>query len=342
MKPIRRNMIAVAVATGLVLVGSSAAIAETDGSPGRKPVREALSSKLQMADGNLRTAVVRSMGQERPPAAPATSRVVDEFDQLPLARLGAASKEKGRETSRRQPLNGLATMVAHDCALAEGGDPGAAYRLGRRYLFGMGVVRDKRMGVAWMRAAASRGYAPAMQISAMVPNNIGRMRPWCREAVAPIHRSSPPPAEIVALVNRTAPPLGIDPQLVLAVIQVESAYHTDAVSPKDAAGLMQLIPDTASRFGVHNVFDPSENIRGGVKYLRWLLSYFEGNVTLALAGYNAGERAVDRYGGVPPYAETQAYVRMVHSLYPATRHRFEAGVTQPSAKFARQTADAGR
>ena len=79
-----------------------------------------------------------------------------------------------------------------------------------------------------------------------------------------------------------------------------------------------------------------------MKYLRWLLAYFEGDVTLALAGYNAGERAVDRYGGVPPYAETQAYVRLIHGLYPPTRHHFDADITEPSSRFSRQTADAAR
>ncbi|CAK0760160.1 soluble lytic murein transglycosylase [Azospirillaceae bacterium] len=144
------------------------------------------------------------------------------------------------------------------------------------------------------------------------------------------------------IVETIAPGLGVDPALVLAVIQIESAFRTNAVSPKEAAGLMQLIPATATRFGVRDVFDPEENIRGGGRYLRWLLAYFEGNLTLALAGYNAGERAVDRHGGVPPYNETQAYVRLVHRLYPSLRHPYDAGVTEPSTRFSRQTAEAAQ
>jgi soluble lytic murein transglycosylase-like protein len=235
-----------------------------------------------------------------------------------------------------------ANMVQRECAAAENGDPAAAYRLGRRYLFGMGVPRDKRMGVAWMRAAASRGYAPAIQIERLVPGNWGRMRPWCRPGAGPVHGISAPPAEIAALVNRIAPDFGLDPGLVLAVIQIESAYRTNAVSPKEAAGLMQLIPATASRFGVRDVFDPEENIRGGVKYLRWLLAYFQGDVTLALAAYNAGEGAVDRHGGIPPYAETQSYVRLVHRLYPATRHRYDPEASEPSPHFSQNGVETGR
>lgn len=330
---IGRVLAALALALGLAVSG--AASAADDAPLGRKPPpREAVTPKLHMADGTLSRAAVRTVGEPRPKTA--TAPVVDEFDALPL---GGVSRQESPGIRR---LGGIATMVAHDCGLAENGDPSAAYRLGRRYLFGMGVNRDKRMGVAWMRAAASRGYGPAIQVASLVPSAIGRLRPWCRTDVAPPHAPSPPPAEIVKLVNQTAPALGVDPQLVLAVIQVESAYHTNALSPKEAAGLMQLIPGTAERFGVHNAFDPADNIRGGVKYLRWLLAYFEGNVTLALAGYNAGEHAVDRHGGVPPYAETQAYVRLVHRLYPQTSHRFDPGVTEPSARFARQTADAGR
>ena len=96
--------------------------------------------------------------------------------------------------------------------------------------------------------------------------------------------------------------------LVLAVIAVESAGRAKARSPKGAQGLMQLIPATARRFGVANAYDPAQNVRGGTAYLDWLIDRFGGDVILALAGYNAGEGAVDRHGGVPPYAETRAYV----------------------------------
>jgi soluble lytic murein transglycosylase-like protein len=96
--------------------------------------------------------------------------------------------------------------------------------------------------------------------------------------------------------------------LIHAVIRQESGYDPYAVSHKGAKGLMQLMPATAKRFGVKDVFDPAENVQGGVKYLRQLLDRYDGDRRLALAAYNAGEGAVDRFGGVPPYRETQDYV----------------------------------
>ena len=108
---------------------------------------------------------------------------------------------------------------------------------------------------------------------------------------------------------------GVDMDLVNAVIRVESNFRPEAVSPKGCLGLMQLHPDTARRFGVRNAFDPVQNIEGGVRYLEFLLDYFQGDLELALAGYNAGENAVIRYGGVPPYPETIDYVKKVRRLY---------------------------
>ena len=123
------------------------------------------------------------------------------------------------------------------------------------------------------------------------------------------------PDWVSALVDTLAPKYGLDSALVLAVIAVESNFQPKAISPKNAQGLMQLIPATAVRFGVNDPFNPAENVRGGIKYLRWLLDYFNGNLTHALAGYNAGEKAVDRYRGIPPYQETQHYVRAVQRRY---------------------------
>lgn len=122
------------------------------------------------------------------------------------------------------------------------------------------------------------------------------------------------------MVAGLAPKYGLDPQLVLAVIQVESAYQADAVSSANAQGLMQLIPATAERFGVRDAFNPTENINGGMRYLKWLLKHFGGDVTKAVAAYNAGEGAVRKYGGIPPYRETQNYVRKIRRLYTKLRH----------------------
>jgi soluble lytic murein transglycosylase-like protein len=149
----------------------------------------------------------------------------------------------------------------------------------------------------------------------------------------PVIRSSAP-RTIIELVSLIAPEFKVHPQLVLSVIEVESRFDPVAISPKNAKGLMQLIPATAARFGVARPYDASQNIRGGTAYLRWLLAYFQGDVMLAAAAYNAGEAAVDRYRGVPPYAETRAYVRKVLDLFGAYHHPFDPAVTAPSPQLA--------
>jgi soluble lytic murein transglycosylase-like protein len=109
---------------------------------------------------------------------------------------------------------------------------------------------------------------------------------------------------------------GVDPLLLYSVMHQESSFKSRAISPKGARGLMQLMPGTAARFGVTSIFEPRQNIEGGARYLRFLLDRFDGDVNLALAGYNAGEGAVEKYGWrVPPYAETQEYVRRISRRY---------------------------
>ncbi len=125
-------------------------------------------------------------------------------------------------------------------------------------------------------------------------------------------------------IARAAMAHGVDEALVRAVIHAESAYRANARSNKGAQGLMQLIPATAARFGVTDAYDPAQNIAGGVQYLAWLLNRFNGDIRLATAGYNAGEGAVDRHGGVPPYAETQVYVERVAILHARYRAALDA------------------
>jgi soluble lytic murein transglycosylase-like protein len=113
---------------------------------------------------------------------------------------------------------------------------------------------------------------------------------------------------------------GVDPMLLYSVMHQESSFKLNAISPKGARGLMQLMPGTAARFGVTNIFDPRQNIEGGARYLRFLLDRFDGDVNLALAGYNAGEGAVEKYGWrIPPYSETQEYVRRISLRYALLR-----------------------
>jgi soluble lytic murein transglycosylase-like protein len=121
------------------------------------------------------------------------------------------------------------------------------------------------------------------------------------------------PDEFEPIVKSVASEYGVDKNLVKAVIHAESGYNPNAVSPKGAQGLMQLMPKTAQGLKVPNSFDPKDNIRGGVRYLRFLLDTFKGDVTLALAAYNAGLSRVNQYGGVPPYQETRNYISRVLS-----------------------------
>ena len=121
--------------------------------------------------------------------------------------------------------------------------------------------------------------------------------------------------ELEQAVSRAAQQHHIQPALLLAVMKAESAFNPTAVSRAGAVGLMQLIPETAIRHGVRNLYDANDNITGGAKHLRYLLDRFHGNIRFALAAYNAGERKVDRYGQIPPYKETQDYVKKVLVYY---------------------------
>jgi soluble lytic murein transglycosylase-like protein len=130
---------------------------------------------------------------------------------------------------------------------------------------------------------------------------------------------SPPPANVdfgvryANLIHLAAVRHGVDERLIAGVIAAESNFDAKAVSRKRALGLMQLLPTTAVRYAVADVFDPAQNIEGGTHYLKDLLAKYRGNLTLALAAYNAGPEVVDRYGGVPPFPETQNYVRQITS-----------------------------
>jgi soluble lytic murein transglycosylase-like protein len=221
------------------------------------------------------------------------------------------------------------------CRAARAGYIEAQFKLGWIYANGRGVERDEAVAGALFTLAAQQGHEHAAKLLEYVKTAPETKLPPCMLPDPPeSERLDDGPArnrtEIEQLVHKLAPQYRIDPRLVMAVISTESSFNPVAVSPKNAQGLMQLIPETAERFGVKKVFNPAENIRGGLAYLRWLLAFFEGDVQLVLAAYNAGERAVERYRGIPPYAETRNYVKKITSVYRSATHPFDSGVVDPS------------
>jgi soluble lytic murein transglycosylase-like protein len=178
------------------------------------------------------------------------------------------------------------------------------------------------LGIA--AAVLEASGAPAVSVVRADPRT-GRL---VRAVVRPRPAALPPSAGLSETVDRIAQQNRISPRLVHSVIQVESNYDPNAVSPKGAQGLMQLIPSTARRFGVSDAFDPEDNIQGGARYLKYLLGIYQGDESLALAAYNAGEGAVSRYGGVPPFPETRDYVAKVRRRL---ANAPEPSVTEPAA-----------
>jgi soluble lytic murein transglycosylase-like protein len=207
------------------------------------------------------------------------------------------------------------------CEAARRGDPRAFYSLGWMYLNGRGVARDDATAVMWLRKAADRGITQAANLLQLLPRvspaparDCPRPADMARQAIAKaLPRASAPP-EIRSLIEETAQHVGISARLLHSVVLVESGFDPRAVSPKMAAGLMQLMPATAERFQVRDSFDPRENVRAGATYLRLLIDKYKGDLTLALAAYNAGEGKVEAHGGVPPYEETRAYIAAVKRL----------------------------
>lgn len=226
------------------------------------------------------------------------------------------------------------------CKAAKAGYAEAQFRLGWIYANGRGVPRDDGIAAVLFIMAAEQGHEYARRLLKYVRAQPNTELPSCLlpERVEPVHVVVEEPEiqirgrpEVEALVKKLAPQYAIDPQLVMALISVESGFNDKAVSRKNAQGLMQLIPETAERFGVQHVFNPAENIKGGLAYLRWLMAFFEGEVKLVLAAYNAGEKAVERYRGIPPYEETRNYVRRITALYKKGTHPYSANVVAPSA-----------
>jgi hypothetical protein len=266
------------------------------------------------------------------------------------------------ETGLGMPKN-LSRAFDLYCEAARDGYPDALLRMGWMFAEGNGVEKNLAAASTLFKRAARFGSSVGSELAERYPSN-QELLPVCLKGTLVEKGTAERPAttaELAALAPRFDSPLlmgnsiigaersklvnaviaesrtyKLDPRLVLAVMGTESGFDPNAKSPKNAWGLMQLIPETAERFNVKNILDPIENIRGGMAYLRWLLSYFRGDVTLALAAYNAGEGAVDKHSGVPPYTETLAYVQKIRALYPFDRHPYDATISNGISKAAPQ------
>ena len=232
------------------------------------------------------------------------------------------------------------------CAAARLGYLPAQTRLAWMYANGLGAPRDTDLAAAWMEVVAANGDLQARKFLAFVGEPGVTRKPRCtyesrfdayavatipgKDWDAGVNIASPERKQIAAWVRALAPDYGLDPNLILAIIQTESNFNPRARSPANAQGLMQLIPATAARFGVRDRTNPVQNLHGGMAYMRWLLSFFQGDLKLSLAGYNAGEHAVEKYLGVPPYRETQNYIRKVMRAYGRDSHPPIEPVVEPS------------
>lgn len=258
-------------------------------------------------------------------------------EQLRLLREEARSYEHGEGV----PKNLLRAAEMY-CAGALAGDPEARFSIGWMYANGRGVPRDDSLAAYFFSLAAEQGHAPSRNMLRFV-GPAASEPPECmrdRTAIAgedldDFIYASEKQRQLAELVRRLAPEYGIEPRLALAIARTESNFNPNAVSVKNAQGLMQLIPETAVRFNVRKPFDPEQNVRGGLSYLRWLLAYFRGDVALAAAAYNAGEGAVNRYLGIPPYAETRGYVKRILEVFRRHDHPYDAAVTEPSPELPR-------
>lgn len=243
---------------------------------------------------------------------------------------------RGHEHGEGVPRNPNKAIQLY-CEAARLGDVESQYSLGWMYANGRGIQRDDATAAYFFEMAAKQGNPQAQRMLKQVGDPV-RKPPEClfdSDGHDIVAKAAPDHRKVMEMVLKLAPEYGVYPRLAMAVIRAESNFNPGAISPKNAQGLMQLIPETAERFNVKKPFDPEQNIRGGLAYLRWLLAYFKGDVALVAAAYNAGEGAVNRHAGIPPYAETQGYVKRIREIFKRDAHPFDATVTEPSPELPR-------
>ncbi len=233
-----------------------------------------------------------------------------------------AALEQGRAAEEGKGVGkNLPQAIRLYCDAATMGSPEGYFRVGRLLATAPPGLREQRLANAYLALAASLGSYEALKYHQPAAGNAELDADCAKPAAgaesmafnvdAYLARQSPSQREIARLIRQVAPRYKVDARLALAIGMVESNLNANAVSPKNAQGVMQLIPATQARFGVTRPFDAEQNIKGAMAYLSWLEKRFAGDWRLVAAAYNAGEGSVDRYGGVPPYAETQQYVRRV-------------------------------
>ncbi len=271
-------------------------------------------------------------------AMPVAAELPREADAERLATL--RKEAQAHEHGEGVPKD-YARAVKLYCDGARLGDAEAQFNLGWMYANGRGIERNDARAAYFFNLAAKQGHVQSQKMQRFVGEATAEV-PDCMRGLPPADDGAEvmvPRSEaqkmVVGLVHQLAPEYGVSPRLALAVIRTESNFNPAALSNKNAQGLMQLIPDTSARFNVKKPFDPEQNLRGGLAYLRWLLAYFEGDVSLVAAAYNAGEGAVNRYRGVPPYAETRGYVQRIISLFKRDDHPYDARITTPSPELSR-------
>lgn len=221
-------------------------------------------------------------------------------------------------------LTSYEQAYTHFCAQAgEGRNPDAQFAMGWLYSAGKGVEVNHDIAARFFSLAAIQGHREAREWLDREPGNaeLAKLPPCMHahenSAAQVLYRKRGP---VYQLVKKHAPKYGVDVDLAMAVIAVESGFNPKATSRKKAQGLMQLLPDTQARFHVKDAYDPEQNIKGGLSYLRWLISFFKGDVELVAAAYNAGENAVQRHKGIPPYPETHDYVKRIAHYYKKKHH----------------------